>query len=843
MTNQDSLSVTSPSSQSHQEDSRHLGSRSRRNKTSGNNISLRNRSHEEDDSGLNSSTEQSESENNLYQFPEESAKEDKSHKMKEHYLLQQHDSESIVNANEHLLKGDMKQAMKEETEKISQVRREEDYSDETKDYEGGDNSNDIPGKDEDGEGYSRELTKVHTNSITLMEETNKEESTQIASKEKRNSSSGASSLSDDEDEVHDNAKVILHEPSQESSAITTQNYQESTQVEVNADESSNKASTQLYKPRRQEEQPLPSNLEEQSQHRFQKHHPKDRKPAQAFHSDKNRKSRKDEDDDYEEDDQVEEPVKMRRKEASLLLRQQESSEKQEERELQEYAEKIRQRRSGRKRCDQEVVQEHHRKKGGDVNQGSVFVSSADEVESVLQVWENEKREFEESSRYRHHQQSSFLFRTGSLSSPLPPPVPPHHQSSSLSSHHASGRVSLLIHPSRIQEENQGEVEEVQQECQFNQAIIQQHHYHPHEEGNQRQSSRSGRLSNMSCTSSPIPPVLPHKHQLNNNQRQDSSTDFSMSSPSLVRRQLESGDQTVPRLVHLDIQEETTTPKITMESSRNEVSLNTNDSTMKKGLLWQMKDGSFFFNRWKERYFILTQDYLTCFKKKTSSSRRKKLGSMTLSSFMGSYSYKLKLLDIEDISWKCCSDCGSSSGSKSSAARRFLLPRSMTMGGKSRDNDVRKLTKRSKSSDPAANVVTQLQQQSVSLSLRGGSSTDIEVIEHNSRSYSTTEGVSLSDAASSRSSSRKRSTFRGNGREVISITMSKGGENKKKESTSQIDLYTDSEPELNEWMFILKEAVDHSKGRREAFIKKSQTLCMPDPSSQPFALASYWATSR
>ena len=840
MTNQDSLSVTSSSSQSHQEDSRRLGSRSRRNKTSGN-ISLRNRSHEEDDSGLNSSTEQSESENNLYQFPEESAKEDESHEMKEQYLLQKHDSESIVNANEHLLKNGMKQSMKEETEKISQVRRKEDYSDETKDYEGGNNSNDIPGKDEDGEGYSRELTKVHTNSITLMEE---KENTQTASKEKRNSSSGASSLSDDEDEVHDDSKVTLHELSQEFSEITTQNYQKSTQAEVNADESSNKASTQLCKPKRQEEQqPLPSSLGEQShQHRCQEHHHKDRKPAQAFYSnDKNRKSRKDEGDDYEEDDQVEEPVKMRRQEASLLLRQQESSEEQEERELQEYAEKIRQRILGRRRCDQDVVQEHHRRKG-DVNQGSVFVSSADEVESALQVWENEKREFEESSRYRHHQQSSFLFRTGSLSSPSPPLVPPHHQSSLLSSHHASGRVSLLIHPSRIQEENQGEVEEAQQECQFNQVFIQRHH-HLHEEGNQRQSSRSGRPSNLSCTSSPVPPVLPHKHQLNNNQRQDSSTGFSTSSPSLVRRQPESGDQAVPRLVHLDIQEETTTPKITMESSRNEGSLNTNDSTMKKGLLWQMKDGSFFFNRWKERYFILTQDYLTCFKKKTSSLRKKKLGSIALSSFMGSYSYKLKLLDIEDISWKCCSDCGSSSGSKSSAARRFLLPRSMTMGGKSRDNDVRQLTKRSKSSDPAANVVSQLQQQSVSLSLGGGSSTDIEVIEHNNRSYSTTEGVSLSDAASSRSSSRKRSTFRGNGREVISITMSKGGENKKKGSTSQIDLWTDSEPELNEWMFILKEAVDHSKGRRKAFIKKSQTLCMPDPSLQPFALASYWATSR
>ena len=37
--------------------------------------------------------------------------------------------------------------------------------------------------------------------------------------------------------------------------------------------------------------------------------------------------------------------------------------------------------------------------------------------------------------------------------------------------------------------------------------------------------------------------------------------------------------------------------------------------VKKGLLWQQKDK--FFSRWKERYFILTEDYLQCFKKENS----------------------------------------------------------------------------------------------------------------------------------------------------------------------------------------------------------------------------------
>lgn len=115
----------------------------------------------------------------------------------------------------------------------------------------------------------------------------------------------------------------------------------------------------------------------------------------------------------------------------------------------------------------------------------------------------------------------------------------------------------------------------------------------------------------------------------------------------------------------------------------------------------------------------------------------------------------------------------------------------------------------------------------------------------------------SDAAS-RSSSRKESkssTFKGNGREVISITIIKGKDKNKTSSSSmkssqskrtcQIDLWTENEADLNEWMFVLKQAVDNSKGRREALIKKSQALGIPAQSSQPFALASYWAeaTSR
>ena len=91
-----------------------------------------------------------------------------------------------------------------------------------------------------------------------------------------------------------------------------------------------------------------------------------------------------------------------------------------------------------------------------------------------------------------------------------------------------------------------------------------------------------------------------------------------------------------------------------------------DSRLKRGLLWQLKNGGSLFSRWKERYFILTPDYLSCFKKRNQSSLASKFTSFNLSntpsikSDMGSFSYKLKLLDIESIEWKSSSDCSSKS---------------------------------------------------------------------------------------------------------------------------------------------------------------------------------------
>ena len=59
------------------------------------------------------------------------------------------------------------------------------------------------------------------------------------------------------------------------------------------------------------------------------------------------------------------------------------------------------------------------------------------------------------------------------------------------------------------------------------------------------------------------------------------------------------------------------------------------STLKKGLLWQQRDK--LFSRWKERFFILSRDYLQCFKKGTTRITE-----------MGVFMFKVKLNHIESV---------------------------------------------------------------------------------------------------------------------------------------------------------------------------------------------------
>lgn len=70
---------------------------------------------------------------------------------------------------------------------------------------------------------------------------------------------------------------------------------------------------------------------------------------------------------------------------------------------------------------------------------------------------------------------------------------------------------------------------------------------------------------------------------------------------------------------------------TLNGGSRSISLVQDCSAIKKGLMWEQQQNRFFFNRWKERFFILTTDYLTCFKKGS-----KKVGM----SEMGSFVYKV-----------------------------------------------------------------------------------------------------------------------------------------------------------------------------------------------------------
>ncbi|KAF6215186.1 hypothetical protein GE061_009938 [Apolygus lucorum] len=61
--------------------------------------------------------------------------------------------------------------------------------------------------------------------------------------------------------------------------------------------------------------------------------------------------------------------------------------------------------------------------------------------------------------------------------------------------------------------------------------------------------------------------------------------------------------------------------------------------IKKGLLWQQRER--IFSRWKERYFILTKDYLHCFKRSS--------GVHNISP-MGQFIFKVKLVELEKVEW-------------------------------------------------------------------------------------------------------------------------------------------------------------------------------------------------
>ena len=56
------------------------------------------------------------------------------------------------------------------------------------------------------------------------------------------------------------------------------------------------------------------------------------------------------------------------------------------------------------------------------------------------------------------------------------------------------------------------------------------------------------------------------------------------------------------------------------------------ATLLKGVLWLQREK--VFSRWKERFFVLTKDYLQCFKKSTSMITE-----------MGGFVFRVRLCEV------------------------------------------------------------------------------------------------------------------------------------------------------------------------------------------------------
>ena len=74
------------------------------------------------------------------------------------------------------------------------------------------------------------------------------------------------------------------------------------------------------------------------------------------------------------------------------------------------------------------------------------------------------------------------------------------------------------------------------------------------------------------------------------------------------------------------------PEIFLESNNGMIPGNQSGTSVLKGLLWQQREKR--FSRWKERFFMLTQDYLQCFRR----------GSSKISE-MGSFIYRIRLCEV------------------------------------------------------------------------------------------------------------------------------------------------------------------------------------------------------
>ena len=181
--------------------------------------------------------------------------------------------------------------------------------------------------------------------------------------------------------------------------------------------------------------------------------------------------------------------------------------------------------------------------------------------------------------------------------------------------------------------------------------------------------------------------------------------------------------------------------------------------------------------------------------------------------MGSFAYKLKLVEIESIDWKSCSDCSTRS------LRRRRKKKSRSSPKVSENNK-----KNNRSSSSCSIGFSSVMKKSLSQPNPDGSTQCSDDDQRNGH-FSPPSQKNYNNQSSANEATESDVEGSGNQRpdrgpkEVLSIKITNG----------QIDLWSSSRSCLNEWFIRLREACHHSKGRREALMKKSQTL--PSPAHQ------------
>jgi len=84
----------------------------------------------------------------------------------------------------------------------------------------------------------------------------------------------------------------------------------------------------------------------------------------------------------------------------------------------------------------------------------------------------------------------------------------------------------------------------------------------------------------------------------------------------------------------DLVDDVETSTAVSAAVRSTAAATANSPALMRGLLWQQRDR--LFSRWKERFFVLTADYLQCFRRSASRITE-----------MGAFIFKIRLSEVHN----------------------------------------------------------------------------------------------------------------------------------------------------------------------------------------------------